>query len=382
MNPWEHTSSRSHTSNQSSRSRSAATVPVRELTRFKETALAISPYTLIIPTGPSLAPITPTHGRKSYTNIILAIMGAEDLQSLLEMGFEKERAEIAAKQPGNIEAALSWLEKNQDTPLEELQELESDRISTEAIAGGQVAQSLVCKDCGKKFRTTAAAEFHASKSEHTNFEESTEEIKPLTEEEKKAKLEELRMKAAARKAGQSQEEKEAQKRNEQIKRKATKETQDMKEELAKKEQIKDAEKKRKEKQADLDAKARIKAKIEADKADRRAKAEREKAAREGRQVQAEAAQAVAAPVSGAGPSKPAGAYTETRMRFQTPGGNVQKTFPVETTLFEVAQLLESEHGTTVTSFVQNFPRKTFDRVDFGATLKELGLVPSTSLIVR
>lgn len=305
-------------------------------------------------------------------------MGAEDLQPLLDMGFEKERAEIAVKQ-GNLEAALQWLEKNQDTPLEELQ---SDQISTQAIADGGVALSLICNDCSKKFRTQAAAEFHAEKSGHQNFAESTEEIKPLTEEEKKAKLEELRQKAAARKAGQSQEDKEAQKRNEQIKRKATKETQDLKEELAKKEQIKDAEKKRKEKQADIDAKARIKAKIEADKAERKAKAEREKAAREGRQVQAEAAAAVAAPVSSSGPSKPAGAYTETRMRFQTPGGNVMKTFPVETTLFEVAHQLESEHGTTVSSFVQNFPKKIYDQVDFGSTLKELGLVPSASLVVK
>jgi len=305
-------------------------------------------------------------------------MGAEDLQSLLDMGFEKERAEIAAKQPGGIEAALSWLEKNQDTPLDELQE---EQISTQAIADGQVALSLVCNDCGKKFRTQAGAEFHASKTEHADFSESTEEIKPLTEEEKKAKLAELRAKAAAKKATQSVEDKEAAKRNEQIKRKATKDSQDLKEELAKKEQIKEAQKKRLEKQADVDAKARIKAKIEADKAERRAKAEREKAAREGRQIEAEAAASTAAPASN-GPSKPAGAYTETRMRFQMPGGNIQKTFPVETTLFEVAKQLESESGTTIASFVQNFPRKTFDQVDFGSTLKELGLVPSASLMVK
>ncbi len=50
--------------------------------------------------------------------------------------------------------------------------------------------------------------------EHVDFAESTEEIAPLTEEEKKAKLEELRLKLAEKKAGQSVEDKEAQKRNE------------------------------------------------------------------------------------------------------------------------------------------------------------------------
>lgn len=51
-------------------------------------------------------------------------------------------------------------------------------------------------------------------SEHTDFSESTEEIAPLTEEQKKAKLEELREKAAAKKAGKAMQEQEEAKRNE------------------------------------------------------------------------------------------------------------------------------------------------------------------------
>lgn len=53
-----------------------------------------------------------------------------------------------------------------------------------------------------------------------------------------------------------------------------------------------------------------------------------------------------------------------------------------TTLFEVAAAVTQETGNEVQSFTQNFPKKTFDAVDFGANLKELGLVPSASLIVR
>jgi len=67
-------------------------------------------------------------------------------------------------------------------------------------------------DCGKLFSSPERAEFHATRtlvlpwsllqprsaneihSEHANFEESTEVIKPLTEEEKKEKLAELREK--------------------------------------------------------------------------------------------------------------------------------------------------------------------------------------------
>ena len=109
------------------------------------------------------------------------------------------------------------------------------------------------------------------------------------------------------------------------------------------------------------------------------KAEAEKAEREGRAADVPATQT---PTPTPSSSKPASAYTETRLRLQTSNGNVQKTLPVDTTLFEVAAALSSEHGIEAQSFVQNFPKKTFDQVDFGATLKELALVPSASLIVR
>lgn len=51
-------------------------------------------------------------------------------------------------------------------------------------------------------------------SDHTDFSESTEEIAPLTEEEKKAKLEELRQRLKEKRAGQSVADREEAKRNE------------------------------------------------------------------------------------------------------------------------------------------------------------------------
>ena len=57
-----------------------------------------------------------------------------------------------------------------------------------ALKPGEEAKSLICNDCGRRLRSVAQAEFHASKSGHENFSESTEEIAPLTEEEKKEKL--------------------------------------------------------------------------------------------------------------------------------------------------------------------------------------------------
>ena len=157
--------------------------------------------------------------------------------------------------------------------------------------------------------------------------------------------------------------------------------------MKKKEQLKEAAAKRKEKQDEIEAKARIKAKIAADKEERRLKNEKEKAERAGQappQAAAAAAAAAAGPTPPSAPvtSKPASAYTETRLRLQLPSGPIQKTFPVETSLFEVAALITEEKGFEVRSFTQNYPKKTFDTVDFGATLKELGLTPSAALIVK
>ena len=205
----------------------------------------------------------------------------------------------------------------------------------------------------------------------------------MTEEEKKVKLAELRQRAQERRAGESEKEKAEKKRNEEIRRKSTKETQDAKEELQKKEQIKEAEKKRREKADDIAAKEAIRKKIQADKDARKAKAEAEKAAREGRDPGTLPAASTSAQPTAPTTSKPASAYTETRLRLQTNSGNIMKSFPIETTLFEVAAALSQESGIDqVQSFTQNFPKKVFDEVDFGASLKELGLVPSASLIVR
>lgn len=161
--------------------------------------------------------------------------------------------------------------------------------------------------------------------------------------------------------------------------KSTKEAQDIKEELAKQEQIKIAAKKRQEKLEDMAAKKKIQERIAADKEERRLKAEKIKAEREGRApVENAPAGVAAAPVN-----KPAATHTEARLRLQTSAGNVQKTFPAETTLFEVAQSIEAENGCPVESFTMTFPKKVFQgSVDFGKTLREAGLVPSAVLIVK
>lgn len=310
-----------------------------------------------------------------------------DLDQLVDMGFDREKSQLALKNGGNLSNAIDWLDKNADKSLEELKE-EQDPAASMPEPEAQ-ARSYICNDCGKKFRGMNQAQFHAEKSGHDDFAESSEQLAPLTEEEKAAKLAELKEKLAAKRAGQAEEDKKAQKRNDEIKKKHTKEQEDLKEELQRKEQMKEAQKKKQEKADDIAAKKRIKEKIEADKAERRRKAEEEKAMRDNPDAfnpgapSAPAAGGTLAAAAGSAPaqSRVTANHSEARLRLQTSSGNVIKNFPAETTLFEVAHALEEESGVQASSFTQNFPKKVFERTDFGMTLKEAGLVPSAALIV-
>ncbi len=64
---------------------------------------------------------------------------------------------------------------------------------------------------GARYFTTRS---HATYRGHSDFSESTEEIAPLTEEEKQQRLTELREKVKAKRANQAVVDKEEQKRNE------------------------------------------------------------------------------------------------------------------------------------------------------------------------
>ncbi|KAF8252896.1 hypothetical protein K440DRAFT_680754 [Wilcoxina mikolae CBS 423.85] len=316
-----------------------------------------------------------------------------DYDLLVEMGFDAQRAKLAVNKTKGLQDAIEWLDKNQDKPIEELdgsasteQALGAASASTSGSldADGDRAEttgtaaSLKCMDCGKLFSSPERAEFHATRTLHTNFEESTEVIKPLTEEEKKAKLAELREKLAAKRAAQATIDQQDAKKNEAIRRKKTQDTEKLKEDLRRREQLKETEKRKREKLEDAQAKERVRQQIKETQEARRLQAEREKALREGRAVQD-------TPSTASKPQQPkvTASHSESRLQLRLPSGPpLIKTFPVETTLFEVASAIESERGIAPSTFTVTFPRKVFQQgIDFGLTLKEAGMVPSCALIV-
>jgi len=67
----------------------------------------------------------------------------------------------------SVQGAIDWLDKNQEKSIEEIQEETNAQEGDEdgpALQAGEVPKSLLCNDCGKKFRSQAQAEFHAGKT--------------------------------------------------------------------------------------------------------------------------------------------------------------------------------------------------------------------------
>ncbi|EEB89658.1 hypothetical protein MPER_12222 [Moniliophthora perniciosa FA553] len=339
---------------------------------------------------------------------------AGDKDTLLGMGFDPARVEWALKATGNrgLQPAMDHILENEGNPVPSLDsvaesarssgsgpmDVDEDDEDTAALRAqldmenaGAEAKSIKCSQCGKIFKNTALANFHAEKSGHDQFEESTEEIKPLTEEEKKERLAELRSKMAEKRARKTVEEAAENKANEALRRKAGKDMNKIKEELQAKEAIKEAEQKRREKIEDAKARAAVKAQIEADKKARAEKAAREKALREGKPLPGADDGSATTPAPAANPAASASSgvagkdFKETRLqiRMSTGGQPYTTTLPSDAPLREVAEFVAAQNlavDTETVTLAQHFPRKTFERSDFSKSLRELGLTPSAVLI--
>ncbi|XP_066982707.1 UBX domain-containing protein 1-like [Macrobrachium rosenbergii] len=154
------------------------------------------------------------------------------LQTLMEMGFSENASKKALSVVGGdkIEQAMEWLLAHADDPSindppppskSDTESASDGKMETGEAGSGETnegdeeeaARSIKCDDCGKLFQTSAEVEYHAVKSGHENFSESTEEKKALTEEEKLQKKMELAEKIKQRrKEREAEEEKEARER--------------------------------------------------------------------------------------------------------------------------------------------------------------------------
>ncbi|ORZ37374.1 ubiquitin-related domain-containing protein [Catenaria anguillulae PL171] len=234
---------------------------------------------------------------------------------------------------------------------------------------GPTANSLRCDDCGKIFRNIDYAQIHAHKSGHANFSESTEIVKPLTEEEKKAKLAELQRKMAERRELRRLQDIQEQKERERIRRKAGQELVEVQEKLKEKEMLLAVEAKKREKIEEKSHKAKILAEIERDRQERLA-----------RQKGASAAAPAPKPAAAA-PPRPAAAASANTARLQIRGAQptpLVKEFAADATLQDVMTWLTSQ-GVGNGNLTTMFPRRVFGAAELTKTLRELDLTPSAAL---
>lgn len=203
-------------------------------------------------------------------------------QLMNDMGFAEERARKALiyAPEGTLEGAVNWLFEHQedagiDDPLPEAERDGLDSMQVEdadaAANAAADAQSLKCDDCGATLRDMVAAELHAHKTGHSNFSESTESIKPLTPEEKAAKIQAIKEKIAIRRAAREESEKVETVDREKSRRFMGKEMAKTKEEMEKLARQREIDLRKKEK---LDAereRQRLREEIAKDKAERKAR---------------------------------------------------------------------------------------------------------------
>lgn len=283
-----------------------------------------------------------------------------------------------------MEAAMEWLlaHADEEIPTEDVNPESSDPApSTEAAAetsaetsGETEAKSIKCNECNKLFKNQIEVEFHASKSGHSDFSESTEEKKPLTEDEKREQLAKLEAKLKQKRLEREAKEKEEQQERERLRIKSGKDLLEARRKIEEDEMKKLVQQRKREKEEERLVRERIKAQIEADRLARKAK---------DAGLPAPVAPAPPPTTTSSAPKAAPKDYTHTKIQMRlTDGSTVVESFDVKEQLAAVRLFIQMRQGLTIPfSLMTNFPKKVFTDEDYEKPLEVLGLVPSAVLIV-
>ncbi|KAJ1959000.1 hypothetical protein IWQ62_004787 [Dispira parvispora] len=300
----------------------------------------------------------------------------EIIQTLTEMGFPLAKVNQALEATDNqgLQPAMDWLLAHAD---ETTGPGATDTAATPTEESAEVAQSLRCNECEKNFKSITEAEYHASKTGHTDFAESTEEVKPLTAEEKAQRLAQLKERMAKKKAERLAQEAEEERERERLRRTSGREFTRAKEEIVEKQILRDIEAKKREKREDQLARQRIKQRIEQDKKERAARREQERLTRQ----QSPMTTDVVMPPTDV-PIVHTEGFEQARIQIRpTEGPPFTHTFDADAQLDQIYDFVRAKTGAENFTLMTTFPRKTLSIDQGGETLRKLGLVPSAALVM-
>lgn len=269
------------------------------------------------------------------------------------------------------EANVSTLsDTNEATPSVTVENVE-EKENTEAQekdqsnTSDQEAKLIRCDDCGKLFRTETEIEFHAAKSGHSKFSESTEEKKPLTEDEKKEQLAKIEAKLKQRRLEREAREKEEQLEKEKNRIRSGKDLLEAKRKLEEAEMKKIMDQKKREKQEEKLARERVKQQIEQDRQARKTLY--------GQQAPQEPTPATSIPAPTKSPVSQN--YSEVKLQIRlTNGTALTQTFGAKEPLSAVRLFVEINRTDEPGPFQLKvpFPAKVFGTEDYDKPLDLLG----------
>lgn len=291
------------------------------------------------------------------------------LESLLEMGFDRNRAERAVASTGNqgIEPAMDWLMEHENDP-----DIDEPFVPpAENVPGNTVEEQSTSEiaDTSEVLEITGG--------DITNPDGSK---RPMTEEEKKEqvkRLEELmRVKQAERREREKAEEIEREKHR----RKQGQELQQIRQKIQEDDMKKLAEQRRREKMEDKLARQRVKDKIARDREERAQKFG-------GGTSSGTTPPSQQSPTSptGQGPPPTKREYDESRIQIRLlDGSTITTVFKAQEPLAAVRVYVQMNGNTPEGqdfSLLSPYPRHLYTELDMEKPLKELGLVPSAVLVV-
>lgn len=290
--------------------------------------------------------------------------GVTTLESLLEMGFDRNRAERAVASTGNqgIEQAMDWLMEHENDP-----DIDEPFVPPAVNALGEPSSEMTQEDIGEE----------TADGDGTNLEEGKQ---PMTEEEKLEqvkRLEELmRIKQAERRERERAEEIEREKQR----RRQGQELQQIRQKLQDDDMKKLADQRRKEKMEDKMARQRVKDKIARDREERAQKFG-------GGASSSTTTPPQLSPSSppGQGPPPTKKEYEECRIQVRLlDGSTITTVFKAQEPLAAVRVYVQMNGNTPEGQdfiLLSPYPRHVYTELDMEKPLKELGLVPSAVLVV-